>query len=75
MIIDYFERNKKVTANQFAKAYLVDGLVQKLCAWDEQVGDDLLEKLTEKEIQDIDFALKKKVNALRKYLGYESLYK
>lgn len=62
--------NNKMTANQVAKVILADKLEIGIEYWTE---DCLLEvdKLTEKEKQDIQRQLIKRANSIVKYLGLD----
>lgn len=62
--------NNKMTANQVAKVILADKLEIGIEYW---VEDCLLEvdKLTEKEKQDIQRQLIKRANSIVKYLGLD----
>jgi len=63
-------RDEKLTANQVAKEILADKLEIGIEYW---VEDCLLEvdKLTEKEKQDIQRQLIKRANSIVKYLGLD----
>ena len=66
--------NQRMTANQVAKELLIDKLDIALEFWTESCFIDL-DKMTDKEKQDIQNQLVKRANGILKYLGFNPYYK
>jgi hypothetical protein len=66
-MITYYD--KKYTPNQFAKEFLIDAMELKREFWKEQINE-YSTKISDKEIAQVDEQLRKRINGLLKYLGY-----